>query len=149
MKNLVNHDRGRTFRIIRDVLKDELGYNISARVIDAKSWVPQHRERIFIAGFRDSNTFNFDDLDIPDPLRGPKLSAILHPEDGSEKAELPYTTGTKAKVSSKYTLSEHLWGYLQDYAEKHRKKRERFWIWLGWEGRCGPYSFGALFQGWF
>jgi len=126
VKNLVNHDRGRTFSVIRNVLANELGYHIDCRIIDAKSWVPQHRERIFIAGFRDDCGFTFDDLKPPDPLRGPKLDSILHPEDGSESPEPPYTCGNIGSVSGKYTLSEHLWRYLQDYAEKHRKRGNGF-----------------------
>ena len=45
---------------------------------------------------------------------------ILHPQNGSEAVEEPYTTGSRAKVSAKYTLTDHLWNYLQRYAEKHR-----------------------------
>ena len=51
VKHLKNHDRGRTFSTINQTL-DECGYNISHRVVDAKGWVPQHRERIYIVGFR-------------------------------------------------------------------------------------------------
>lgn len=120
VKNLVNHDRGQTFEVIYRTLTEELGYHVRWRVIDAKSFVPQHRERIFIAGFRDATDFSFDDMDIPDPKRGPKLSSILHPGDGSEDEERPFTIGSAAKVSPKYTLSDHLWQYLQGYAEKHR-----------------------------
>jgi len=65
VKNLLNHDRGRTFTVIQRVLTQELGYHIHCKVIDARSWVPQHRERIFIVGFRESNTFSFDNLPIP------------------------------------------------------------------------------------
>jgi DNA (cytosine-5)-methyltransferase 1 len=120
VKNLVNHDRGRTFRVIQDVLTKELRYNVSFRVIDAKSFVPQHRERIFIAGFADETDFTFNTLKLADPLDGPKLRTILHPAGGSEKPEKPYTAGKDAAVSDKYTLSNHLWTYLQNYAEKHR-----------------------------
>ena len=126
VKNLVNHDKGRTFRIIRETLELELGYTVSCKVIDAKSWLPQHRERIFIVGFREQNRFTFDNMEIEDPLKGPKLRSILHPEDGSEYPENPFTKGKRAKVSSKYTLSDHLWNYLQAYAEKHRKKGNGF-----------------------
>ena len=59
-------------------------------------------------------------LKLPDLLKGPKLKTILHPGDGSEKAEKHYTTGKDATVSAKYTLSDHLWTYLQNYAAKHR-----------------------------
>ena len=120
VKNLVNHDKGRTFRVIHRALTDELGYQVHSKVVDARSWVPQHRERIFIVGFRDPNGFSFDDFVVPDPLKGPRLKTVLHPEDGSEPAENPYTLGPKAKVADKYALSNHLWGYLQRYAEKHR-----------------------------
>lgn len=119
VKNLVNHDKGRTFRIIVDTLTNKLGYNIDWKVINAKSFVPQHRERIFIVGFKD-RPFSFESMQLADPLDGPKLSTILHSEDGKEKPEPPYTEGPEGKVSSKYTLSNHLWRYLKDYAEKHR-----------------------------
>jgi DNA (cytosine-5)-methyltransferase 1 len=121
VKNLVNHDSGRTFRIIRDVLTRDLGYHIAWRVIDARSWVPQHRERIFIVGFREQCSFNLESMQIPNDIRRPILASVLHPEDGSEQAEIPYTTGAQAKVSEKYRLTSHLWNYLRDYAEKHRR----------------------------
>ena len=126
VKNLVNHDSGRTFRVIHDVLTQELGYHVDYKVIDAKSWVPQHRERIFIAGFRDSNDFSFDKMEIPDRMKGPKLSTILHTQNGSEKPDRHFTAGRQAKVSDKYTLSTKLWKYLQGYAEKHREAGNGF-----------------------
>ena len=126
VKNLLSHDQGRTFRVIRRALEKELGYQVDCRVIDAKGFVPQHRERIFIAGFREPNEFNFDDLLIPDPTTGPKLRAILHPEDGSEEPEEHFTHGPAAMVLDKYTLSDHLWRYLQAYAQKHRARGNGF-----------------------
>lgn len=120
VKNLVSHDRGRTFRVIRRTLTEDLRYQVHWRVLDARSWVPQHRERVFIVGFREPNGFSFDDLDVPDPAYGPRLAEVLHPEDGSEDAEEPFTHGPDARVDSKYTLSDRLWTYLQAYAAKHR-----------------------------
>ena len=120
VRNLVSHDKGNTFQTIRKVLEEELGYQVHWKVLDARSWVPQHRERIFIVGFREPNGFTFDDFPVPDPQEGPRLESILHPQDGSEPAEEPYTSGSQAKVSEKYILSDHLWNYLQLYAEKHR-----------------------------
>lgn len=129
VKNLVNHDHGRTFKVIRRILEEELGYCVRYRVIDARSWVPQHRERIIIVGFHEANGFRLDDLQVPDPLSGPVLSSLLHPEDGSEpvnKSNRRYIGGKLGKVKSKYTLSDHLWAYLQAYAEKHREKGNGF-----------------------
>ena len=127
VKNLLNHDRGRTFRVIRATLEEELGYRISWRVIDAKGFVPQHRERIFIVGFRgeDGVGVDLDDLELPDPLQGPRLRTILHPEDGSEGEDGHYTD-ERGKVDGRYALTDHLWGYLQDYAEKHRERGNGF-----------------------
>lgn len=118
VKNLVSHDKGRTFDVILRTLRDELGYTVQAKVIDAKRFVPQHRERIVIVGFREDTGFSFDDLELPE--EGPRLSSILHPEDGSEEAEAPFTEGKKAKVADKYTLTDNLWAYLQAYAAKHK-----------------------------
>lgn len=118
VKNLVSHDKGNTFRVVLETLREELGYDIHWKVIDGASWVPQHRERIIIAGFRERTGFSWSDLNTP--AARPVLSSILHPEDGSEAAEEPYTVGTNGEVNSKYTLSSKLWQYLQDYAAKHR-----------------------------
>jgi len=118
VKNLLSHDHGNTFRVIYKTLTQKLGYNVEYRVIDAQHFVPQHRERILIAGFREETGFTFDDLQVP--AQGPLLRTILHSEDGSEDAEYPYTLGVKAKVNPKYVLTDKLWAYLQAYSEKHR-----------------------------
>ena len=125
VKNLLNHDRGHTFRVIADTLRYELGYHVTYRVIDARSFVPQHRERIFIVGFRDRSDVKLDDLELPDPASGPRLRSVLHPENGAEASCEPYTQ-TSGSVHPRYVLTDHLWGYLQDYAEKHRRKGNGF-----------------------
>lgn len=126
VKNLKSHDRGRTFDIIMKTLQEDLGYKVQTRLLDAKSWVPQHRERIFIVGFREENDFNLDSLVVPDRDEGPRLAEILHAEDGSEGEDSRFIERASGKVSPRYTLSDHLWGYLQDYAEKHRQKGNGF-----------------------
>lgn len=126
VKNLVSHDKGNTFDIIKRVLSEDLGYHISWKILDARAWVPQHRERIFIAGFRENNPFSLDDLPIPESGHHPRLSSILHPQDGSELAEKPYTLTGMARVADKYTLSDKLWQYLQDYAAKHKQQGNGF-----------------------
>lgn len=118
VKNLVSHDKGNTFRVIQKVLQKELSYHIQWKVIDGAHFVPQHRERLLIVGFREPTDFTWDDLQLP--KTGPRLKSILHRQDGSETAEPPFTIGAKAKVNPKYTLTDHLWTYLQNYAAKHR-----------------------------
>ena len=118
VKNLVSHDHGRTFDVIQRTLVDELGYSICYKIIDGQAWVPQHRERIIIVGFRDNNTFSFDL--VKEPEYKPVLNDILHPEDGTEQMERPYTVDENGTVNPKYILSDKLWTYLQSYAAKHK-----------------------------
>jgi len=118
VKNLVSHDKGNTFRVIRKVLTEELGYHIEFKVVDGAHFVPQHRERILIVGFREKTDFSFDDLALPE--KRTTMKDVLHPQDGSEKPEAHYTVGPKARVDDRYTLTPKLWAYLQAYAEKHR-----------------------------
>jgi DNA (cytosine-5)-methyltransferase 1 len=118
VKNLVSHDKGNTFKVIKETLREELGYTVEAKVIDAQSFVPQHRERIIIVGFREDTGFDFSGLRLPE--KGPNLASILHPENGTETADEIYTTGAKAKVQAKYVLTTKLWAYLQAYAAKHK-----------------------------
>lgn len=118
VKNLMSHDKGNTFRVIKEVLERKLGYKIFPKVVDGKHFVPQHRERILIVGFREDTDFTWDDLQLPE--QGPDITTILHPEDGSEKPESHFTEGPNAKVTDKYILTPNLWTYLQNYADKHK-----------------------------
>lgn len=121
VKNLRSHNKGDTFKTICGALQNDLKYHISTRVIDAKGYVPQHRERIFIAGFREDTGFDFEALDFKDPTKGPRLIDILHSDD--EEVEAPFTkVGRKGRtiVDPRYTLSDKLWAYLQGYAQKHK-----------------------------
>lgn len=129
VKNLVSHDKGRTFDVIRRTLTHDLGYHIHYRVIDGAHFVPQHRERILIVGFRESVAFDFDALPLP-PKGTHTLKDILHRTDGSEPVlqwdEGRFFDHKKKKVQDKYTLTDNLWRYLQNYAEKHRLKGNGF-----------------------
>src|SRR5438876_296679 len=99
VKNLRSHDGGRTFKVIYDTLTNSLDYKVSVKTIDARSVVPQHRERVFLVGFREPRFFEFPEF----PTEGPRLESVLDTE-----------------VDEKYTLSNHLWKYLQNYAKKHQ-----------------------------
>lgn len=112
VKNLVSHDSGNTFRIICRSLVEDLGYDVHWRVLDARTLVPQHRERIFIVGFREPRDFVWPRL----PKQVKRLEEVL-----------------EAQVSAKYTLSDRLWDYLQGYAQKHRERGNGFGF-----GKFGP-----------
>ncbi|BAK74860.1 DNA cytosine methylase [Pseudogulbenkiania sp. NH8B] len=129
VKNLMSHDKGRTFDVIRRTLTEDLGYHIHYRILDAQHFVPQHRERIVIVGFRDATPFNWDDVFLP-PKGTKTMKDILHRTDGSEPYLVQdgnrYFDHDNRQVNSKYTLTPKLWQYLQNYAEKHRAKGNGF-----------------------
>ncbi|MDE6970301.1 MAG: DNA (cytosine-5-)-methyltransferase [Eubacterium sp.] len=104
VKNLCSHDKGRTFQIILESLK-ELNYDVFYDVLDGQNYVPQHRERILIVGF-DRERYGTDarfvfQLTPKDPK--PVIRDIL-----------------EQNVEDRYTLSDRLWTYLQNYAAKHK-----------------------------
>ena len=75
VKNLVSHDKGNTFKVIKEALEDA-GYKVIYRVMNAMEYgnIPQNRERIYIVGFRDSS--DFDRFSFPDPV--PLTTSIRH-----------------------------------------------------------------------
>jgi len=106
VRNLRSHDKGRTFTVITETL-EKLGYSVSSKIIDAKLVVPQHRERVFIIGLRGKEKFEFPEI----PPTNRTLSEILERD---------------SIVDPKYTLSDKLWNYLQEYKKKHQAKGNGF-----------------------
>lgn len=127
VKNLISHDKGRTFATIIDVLEKDLGYSVWHKVINGKHFVPQHRERIIIVGFRQPTRFTWDDLVLPPKDRGPKLASILHGKDESQfESQFLERRKDRLVVKDNYTLSDKLWAYLHNYALKHKAKGNGF-----------------------
>lgn len=109
VKNLKSHDKGNTFRVIMETL-EELRYSVHELVMDGQTYVPQHRERIMIVGF-DRDVFDGkENFTFPEQHEATRcIKEILDPN-----------------IDPKYTLSDKLWTYLQNYAEKHRAKGNGF-----------------------
>lgn len=106
VKHLVFHNQGETFRVIRKQLEDA-GYDVYYQIIDASKLVPQHRERVYIVGFRKNLDIRFVFPEIEN--RNPKIKEIL-----------------EKKVNPKYTISDKLWQWLIEYREKHKLKGNGF-----------------------
>lgn len=111
VKNLISHDKKKTFQVIRDTF-EELDYSFDFKVIDGSHFVPQHRERVLMIGFDRKQfvkgvKFDFDNLNYPQEKQAVKN--IL-----------------EANVELKYTLSDKLWNYLQAYAKKHKAQGNGF-----------------------
>jgi DNA (cytosine-5)-methyltransferase 1 len=110
VKNLQSHDQGRTWTVIREAL-EELDYWIFFQVIDAADYVPQHRERVYIVCF--------DKKEFPDK---PPFAFPTKPEGTRPKLKDILETDPDLK----YTLTPHLWDYLQRYAAGHKAKGNGF-----------------------
>jgi len=109
VKNLTSHDKGNTFRVIRETL-EELNYSLHYQVMDGQTYVPQHRERIMIVGFDKERFHGEEKFEFPEQHTATRcVKEILEPN-----------------IDPKYTLSDKLWQYLQNYAEKHRAKGNGF-----------------------
>lgn len=138
VKNLQSHDKGRTFDVIRRVLTEELGYHLHFRILDGQHFVPQHRERIVLVGFREPVPFTWEALQLP-AKGNVRISDILHRTDGTEPFlewdGHRFFDHEACKVNDKYILSDKLWSFLQGYAEKHRAKGNGFGF-----GLVGPDS---------
>jgi len=109
VKNLTSHDKGNTFKVIKETL-EELNYSVYYQVIDGQTYVPQHRERIMIVGFDKKIYKGNEQFSFPEH----------HSATRSVKDIL------ESDVDEKYTLSDKLWSYLQNYAEKHKAKGNGF-----------------------
>jgi DNA (cytosine-5)-methyltransferase 1 len=111
VKGLVNHDKGKTLKVILDVLRNDLGYYIpDPQIMNAKDFgVPQNRERIYIIGFRkdiDPKTFSYP-----------------------EKSEIKTTfkdVKEKQPVSSKFFLSARYLDTLKKHKARHASKGNGF-----------------------
>lgn len=96
VKGLINHDKGNTFETIKATF-DELGYKYFYQVMNAKNYgMPQHRERIFVIGFKDKS-FNFE---FPEPIELEyKMQDFL--EDFTDSKYYLKEKGVKFVTSSK------------------------------------------------
>jgi DNA (cytosine-5)-methyltransferase 1 len=114
VKNLLHHDKGKTFQIILDTLEKELGYVVNYKIVDAGKWVPQHRERTFIVGFN------------PDKVVVSKGDIII-PNIPAPEYKYPYLGSiVKNKVDDKYTLGPGTWDTLERHKKHHSSKGNGF-----------------------
>ena len=109
VKNLVSHDKKKTFKIIISTL-EKLGYNVHFKVLNGKYYVPQNRERIIIVGFKKTVFKGKETFEFPDP----------------QESNFVFRDILEPKVDDKYTLSNKLWSYLQEHARKHKAKGNGF-----------------------
>lgn len=107
VKGLLNHNKGKTFNTILNVLQNELNYDIHYKVLNAKNFnLPQNRERIYIVGFNKETKFAFPESDNIDTC----LYDIIE----------------KDTVNEKYYISKRYYDTLKKHKERHQSKGNGF-----------------------
>ena len=109
VKNLVNHDRGKTFKVITRILEN-LGYKVYEKVLNSKNFgVPQNRERIYIVAFRED--IDSSDFSFPEKTDNNKVISDIMEEK---------------EVSPKYYLSNVYLDSLMRHKQRHESKGNGF-----------------------
>lgn len=127
VKNLLSHDKGKTFEVIRQSLEDDLGYTVKWKIVDGSKWVPQHRERIFIVGY------NPDKIDI-------SKDDIIIPERPSGKHTYVELNKIINKKIDGYTLGPGTWDTLVRHKKHHAQAGNGF----GYRMHHTPIKKGAV-----
>jgi DNA (cytosine-5)-methyltransferase 1 len=117
VKNLKNHDKKNTYRVIREAL-DDLGYEVFDRVINAKGWVPQNRERIYIIGFKKPQ--KKDDWEVAE------FNELYNLKPPSKSRQVKLSDILEKNVPAKYTLTPKTWATLIRHKEHHSSRGNGF-----------------------
>ncbi len=112
VKNLLRHDKGKTFAVIEKTLK-ELGYVFNYKIVDAGAWVPQHRERIFLVGF------NPDKVNI-------SQKEILIPTTPQKSYRYPELKNLINDNVEGFTIGPGTWETLKRHKQHHAKNGNGF-----------------------
>ncbi len=107
VKNLLGHDKGKTFRIILEALESN-GYHVKYKVMNASDYgnIPQNRERIYIVAFQDRNQYH----------------EFKFPEKQRRTKELGLFVDYNKKVDKKYYYTQQRCGFYRELEENVRKE---------------------------
>jgi len=77
VKNFVSHDNGKTFKVVKEILENKLGYKVFHKVLNSMTHanIPQNRERIFIVAFDPKQVENYKKFKFPENI---KLTKTIH-----------------------------------------------------------------------
>jgi DNA (cytosine-5)-methyltransferase 1 len=89
VKNLINHDGGLTFKVIKNTIEEELGYSFNSTIIDSSSVVPQRRLRCYMVCFLDKRI----EFTFPSFTGAPR----------------PLSEALQKQVPSSFTISQKMW----------------------------------------
>ena len=123
VKNMVSHDHGKTFKVIKEALTTN-GYHIKWKVLNGKDYgnIPQNRERIYIVGFL--SKAQFDSFSFPDEIKlTSKLSDVI--EFNSEQDEYFYYSAEKnptfyRELEANIKSSDSIYQWRRQYVRENK-----------------------------
>jgi DNA (cytosine-5)-methyltransferase 1 len=121
VKNLVSHDEGNTFQIIKQNLEDR-GYHVMTKILDTSviTGVPQHRERIYIVCLKDKAVFDAFSLDFPTVQKAPVTTMLLADSAVPTKYYYTSTSSTWPLVSEAVTKKGVIYQYRRVYVRENK-----------------------------
>lgn len=125
VKNLVSHDKGKTFKVILEILEEKLGYKAYTKILNSATHanVPQNRERIFIVAFDKEEVPNHGNFKFPDPI---PLTRTIHDilEKGKQADNLYYKKDHKyyPELEKTITSKETIYQWRRVYVRENKSQ---------------------------
>ena len=122
VKNMVTHDHGNTFKVIREALTLN-GYYIKWKVMNSKNYgdIPQNRERIYIVGFLSKNAF--DKFKFPEEIELKKTLKDVIDFDTLEEEKYYYRKGVQPfydKLAEDVSSQESVYQWRRQYVRENK-----------------------------
>jgi site-specific DNA-cytosine methylase len=126
VRNLVYHDKGRTFKTIIDILENKLKYKTFTQLLNTMNYanIPQNRERIFIVAFDPNQVPNYTEFKFPEPIKLTKTIHDILEKDKQDdiyyyKKEHPYYEELDKTMTSQNTVYQWRRVYVRENKNKN------------------------------
>jgi DNA (cytosine-5)-methyltransferase 1 len=123
VKNLISHDEGKTFLVIKEILEDKLKYKVFFKVLNSMTHanIPQNRERIFIVAFDPEQVPEYEKFSFPEEV---KLTKTIHDflEEGKQPEKYYYPKGHKyyAELEKTITKKDTVYQWRRVYVRENK-----------------------------
>ena len=123
VKNLVSHDKGKTFKTIISVLEDKLGYKVYTKILNSMTHanVPQNRERIFIVAFDPKQVKNYKKFKFPSEIKLTRtIQDILEQGKQDDKYYYPETHPYYPELAKTMTKKDTVYQWRRVYVRENK-----------------------------
>jgi DNA (cytosine-5)-methyltransferase 1 len=123
VKNLVSHDKGKTFKVILEILEEKLGYKVFHKVLNTMTHanVPQNRERIFVVAFDPNQVPNYANFQFPEKIKLTKtIHDIIDKERQEDKYYYPETHQYYPELTKTITKKDTVYQWRRVYVRENK-----------------------------